>query len=126
MLAESELVAFVSTADPERSRPFYEDVLGLTLVADEQSALVFETPNATLRVAKTGSVTPSEGTVLGWEVSDVEAVVADLQDRGVDPRTYDGIPQDEDGIATFPDGTQVAWFDDPDGNTLSVTEPPGE
>lgn len=126
MLADAHLVAFVSTADPDRSRGFYEDILGLPLLADEPPTLVFETPNATLRIAKTESVSPSEGTVLGWEVTDVDSVVADLRARDVDPRTYDGIPQDKDGIATFPDGTQVAWFDDPDGNTLSVTQPPDQ
>lgn len=124
MLTDAPLTGFVGTADPEESRAFYGDVLGLELRADERMALVFETPNATLRVAKVEAVDPPDYTVLGWEVADIDSTVDRLVDAGVECLGYEGLPQDDRGIATFPDGTAVAWFRDPDGNTLSVTEQP--
>lgn len=121
-LASADVVAFGATADPAACRQFYEDVLGLRFVADEPHAIVFETPNAQLRIAKVPAVDPAEYTVIGWDVPDVEAAVTDLEDAGVAVERYDGLDQDDRGIATFPDGTRVAWFSDPDGNTLSVAE----
>lgn len=122
MLGSEALVAFGATADPGASKPFYEDVLGLDLVVDEPTALVFDAQNATLRLSKVESVTPPDHTVLGWDVDDIASVVESLTDAGVELARYDELPQDEQGIASFPDGTRVAWFEDPDGNTLSVTE----
>lgn len=126
MLGSSDLVAFAATADPEASRAFYENVLGLEFVADEPTAMVFEATNATVRISKVESVDPPDYTVLGWAVADVDSVVETLSDEGVEVSRYDDLPQDDNGVATFPDGTRVAWFEDPDGNTLSVTERPVE
>jgi len=122
MLENAALTAFAATEDPVASKAFYENVLGLEFVADEPTAMVFETENASLRISKVESVDPPDYTVLGWEVDDVKSVVATLADEGVEVKRYDELPQDDDGIMAFPDGTRVAWFEDPDGNTLSVTE----
>lgn len=122
MLGSSDLVAFAATAKPEASRTFYEDVLGLDLIVDEPTAIVFDAPNASVRISKVESVQPPDYTVLGWDVADLDSVVDALVEAGVELAQYDDLPQDERGVATFPDGTRVAWFEDPDGNTLSVTE----
>jgi hypothetical protein len=61
-------------------------------------------------------------TVLGWQVPDILAAVGELEARGVPLLRYDGIAQDELGIWTSPTGARVAWFEDPDGNVLSVTQ----
>ena len=122
MLSNEEVVAFAATATPETSREFYEEVLELALVADEPTALVFACENATVRIAKTDHVDPPPYTVLGWVVGDIDEVVATLTAAGVELIRYDELPQDDRGIASFGDGTRVAWFSDPDGNTLSVTE----
>jgi catechol 2,3-dioxygenase-like lactoylglutathione lyase family enzyme len=123
MLAESDLVAFAATTDCDRARAFYGGTLGLRLVHEDGFAVVFEAHGTALRVSLVQQLAPAPYTVLGWRVGDVRATVAGLAARGVLFERYDGLPQDELGIWTAPDGSQVAWFKDPDGNLLSVTQP---
>jgi catechol 2,3-dioxygenase-like lactoylglutathione lyase family enzyme len=122
MLNESRLVGFVATKNPEAAREFYEQILGLALISDEPVALVFDANGTMLRVAKVQELSPAKYTVLGWEVADIRSEVKELRRRGVQFEHYDGLPQDESGIWTSPAGAQVAWFRDPDGNTLSLTQ----
>jgi catechol 2,3-dioxygenase-like lactoylglutathione lyase family enzyme len=124
MLGEHELMAFVATTHPERARQFYASVLGLRLVADEPWALVFDAHGAMLRVQKTTELAPAKHTVLGWRVTDMESTMTGLASRGVRFERYNFLPQDDLGVWTTPDGTKVAWFKDPDGNTLSLTQFP--
>ena len=122
MLGDAELVAFVATADAERARDFYERVLGLRFVEDGPFAVLFDAGGVRVRVQKVDRVSPPSGTVLGWSVPDVEAVVRGLSERGLSVLRYEGMAQDELGIWASPGGARVAWFADPDGNVLSVTE----
>ena len=122
MLESSELVAFIATSDVPGARTFYEDVLGLELVLDDGFALVFDAHGTTLRVTQVAEVSVAPYTALGWKVSDLAATVAALAGRGVVFERFDGVEQDELGIWTAPGGNLVAWFKDPDGNTLSVTQ----
>jgi catechol 2,3-dioxygenase-like lactoylglutathione lyase family enzyme len=122
MLGEHELMAFVATTRPEQARRFYTEVLGLRLVADERWALVLDAHGAMLRIQKTPELEPAKHTVLGWRVTDIEATMAGLVKKGLVFERYSFLPQDDLGIWTTPDGTKVAWFKDPDGNTLSLTQ----
>jgi catechol 2,3-dioxygenase-like lactoylglutathione lyase family enzyme len=122
MLSSSPIIAFVATRDSAKAKGFYQDVLKLKLIADEPFALVFDANGTMLRVAKVRELTPAPYTVVGWKVADISAVMTELTARGVTFEKYKGFPQDEAGVSTFPDGTKVAWFKDPDGNTLSVTQ----
>jgi catechol 2,3-dioxygenase-like lactoylglutathione lyase family enzyme len=122
VLGSSDVVAFVATTNADRAREFYGGVLGLRLLADEPFALVFDAHGTTLRVQKLPELAPARHTVLGWLVPDVAAAIRQLSAKGVAFERYPGLPQDELGIATFPGGSRVAWFKDPDGNTLSLTE----
>jgi catechol 2,3-dioxygenase-like lactoylglutathione lyase family enzyme len=115
-------IAFVATRNPSAARSFYEGTLGLRLVADEHFALVFDVNGRMLRIAKTDALTPAAHTVLGWEVEDIEAKVKDLRARGVAFLRFDHMSQDAFGIWTSPSGAKVAWFNDPDGNNLSLTQ----
>ncbi|MFN2187499.1 MAG: VOC family protein [Candidatus Promineifilaceae bacterium] len=119
---EAKLIAFVGTEDPVRAREFYEEVLGLKLVAIEPSALVFNANGTMLRVSLAPGFEPAAFTVLGWDVADIKTKADELVQRGVNFERFPDLGQDEKGIATFPDGTQVAWFKDPDGNMLSLTQ----
>jgi catechol 2,3-dioxygenase-like lactoylglutathione lyase family enzyme len=122
VLGASNVMAFVATADAARARSFYADVLGLRLVGDEPYALVFESGGTTVRVQKVASITPAQYTVLGWSVSDIEATMERLRAAGVRFEAL-GMPgQDRSGLWTASDGTRVAWFKDPDGNLLSLTQ----
>jgi catechol 2,3-dioxygenase-like lactoylglutathione lyase family enzyme len=125
MLADGPLVAFAATARPDEARQFYVAVLGLRLTHEDQFALAFTVGSTPLRVTKVSpeQLTIAGYTTLGWEVSDIQAAVADLTARGVTFERYgDWMQQDDHGVWTAPGGTQVAWFKDPDGSTLSVTQ----
>ena len=122
MLSSCEVITFVATAKPTEARRFYQEVLGLRLVADESFALVFDAHGVMLRVSRVHELTPASYTVLGWRVADISAAVRELEARGVALERYEGLDQDDVGIWASPGGAKVAWFKDPDGNTLSVTQ----
>jgi catechol 2,3-dioxygenase-like lactoylglutathione lyase family enzyme len=122
VLADGEIMAFVSTTDPDRARAFFGDVLGLSLVESSPFAHVFRVGTTTLRVTTAATVVPAPYTVLGWIVGDIEREMRDLTERGVVFTHYDGMGQDDAGVWTTPDGAQIAWFADPDGNVLSLTQ----
>jgi catechol 2,3-dioxygenase-like lactoylglutathione lyase family enzyme len=123
MLADKPIIAFVATARPEEARAFYTDVLGLKLISEDQYALAFEAGGTMLRVAKVDTLDPPGYTVLGWIVPDIQSAVSQLASRGVEFNRYPWMAeQDSLGIWAAPGGAQVAWFKDPDGNTLSVTQ----
>lgn len=117
-------ILFLATADADRSRAFYERVLGLTFVADEPPALVFRVGDSMLRIQKVKQVHAVPYTTLGWVVSDIRGTVRDLRAAGVAFQRYDGMSQDVDGIWHAPGGAFVAWFRDPDGHVLSLTQFP--
>jgi len=115
-------IAFIATANSARSRYFYETVLSLQCLSDEPFALVFDLGGTTLRIQKVESMPEVNYTVLGWEVVNIRNSVAALSRKGVRFEEYTLLPQDELGVWSSPGGAQVAWFKDPDGNTLSLTE----
>jgi catechol 2,3-dioxygenase-like lactoylglutathione lyase family enzyme len=121
MLSSETLIGFICTTDADRARKFFEGVLGLEFVSLDNFALVMRSGPNMIRVVRAQSFTPQNGTVLGWEVKDIEKTVAELKDRGV---TFEHYPfvKDPNGIWSAPGGDKVAWFKDPDGNVLSVTE----
>jgi len=122
VLAHCDVIAFTATTQPEQARVFYSEVLGLRLVENTPFALVFDANGTMLRIQKVQTLTPAGHTVLGWHVVDVAEAVEMLLKRGIMFNRYPGLPQDEQGIWTTPDGNKIAWFTDPDGNTLSLTE----
>ena len=122
MLGKQNVIAFVATKEPERAKNFYSEVLGLRLMGDTPFALEYDAGGTMLRVSKVEKMTPAPYTVLGWRVTSIRKVVADLERKGVKFERYKGLPQDDLGIWTSPGGHQVAWFKDPDGNTLSLTQ----
>lgn len=123
MLGSTKIIAFVSTTDSVKARAFYEGVLGLRFVKDDGFALVLDANGIMIRVAKVPQpFTPAHFTVLGWEVKDIEKIVTGLQTKGVHFERFGFFKQDELGIWTAPTGDKVAWFKDPDGNLLSVSE----
>lgn len=124
MISASKLVAFVATKDAVSARAFYETVLGLKLISDDSFAIVFDADGTMLRIQKVRGFDPAPYTALGWNVADIDTVVEELVNRGVRFNRYEGLPQDDNGIWTAPGGARVAWFKDPDGNTLSLSQLP--
>jgi catechol 2,3-dioxygenase-like lactoylglutathione lyase family enzyme len=121
MLAASPLFAFVATTDMERAAAFYGDTLGLEILERTPYAVVLDAAGTTVRLTLVEELTPQPFTVLGWLVDDLESVVAGLVGAGVRPLRYDGMAQDAAGVWTAPGGARILWFQDPDGNTLSLT-----
>ncbi len=121
MLAANKVIAFVPTKDPAKARAFYEGVLGLRFIKDDGFALVLDANGIMVRIAK-ADFKPAPFTILGWQVSRIENVVAEMSKKGVHFERFGFFQQDELGIWIAPGGDKVAWFKDPDGNTLSVSE----
>ncbi|MDT7806768.1 MAG: hypothetical protein QOJ70_581 [Acidobacteriota bacterium] len=122
MLNKSNVVAFAATSRPDSAKSFYQQTLGLRLIMEDAFALVFDANGVMLRVQKVQGHTPPPYTVLGWDVADIDASVKELSGRGVSCERYEWLEQDESGIWSAPSGAKIAWFKDPDGNTLSLTQ----
>jgi len=121
-MINSKLISFVATRNPASARKFYEETLGLTFISEDPFAVVFDANGIMLRVQKVQELRPAHHTVLGWYVHDIRAEIEALTKKGVRFERFDGLPQDELGIWTSPAGGKIAWFKDPDGNTLSLTQ----
>jgi catechol 2,3-dioxygenase-like lactoylglutathione lyase family enzyme len=122
MLGTMKIVAVVPTKDADKARPFYEGVLGLRFIKDDGFALVFDANGVMVRVSKGAQGPPAQYAILGWNVTGIENVVAALEKRGVKFERFGFFEQDALGIWTAPNGDKVAWFKDPDGNMLSVSQ----
>ena len=123
MLASSKIIGFVPTRDSQKAREFYEGKLGFQFISDDPFALVVRAGGTMIRVSKVPKdFTPVGFTILGWEVQDIEALVRWLVGRGVAMERYPFAQDSELGIWTAPGGDKVAWFKDPDGNVLSVSQ----
>ena len=123
MLAQSKPVCFVLTADLPTARRFYTDILGLAETGEDPFAVSYDLAGTMLRLTKVEGHQPNPHTVLGWQVADIEAAIDALAARGVTFAVYEGFGQDERGIWTHPaSGAKIAWFHDPEGNNLSLTQ----
>ena len=112
----------ICTRDRNRATAFYRDILGLTVAYEDNLAAVLNIGNITLRISTVADFSPHEHTILGFTVPDVAATVQALREKGLAFNTYPHFKQDELGILTVPGGAiRVAWFNDPDGNVLSIT-----
>lgn len=122
MLATARLQTILCTSRLAEAERFYSEVLGLRLTGRSHGALVYDVGGSALRLSPVASTAPSAHTVAGFAVSGLATVVRQLAERGVVPERFAGFAHDAAGVVTLPDGTQVAWFRDPDGNLLSVVE----
>jgi catechol 2,3-dioxygenase-like lactoylglutathione lyase family enzyme len=118
MATFKRMVGFLVTTNPDATRLFYIEVLGFRLLSDH--ALAFDTHRAMLRVGKAEQFQPAHGTVLGWEVDDIQAAVTDLKSKGAVFERFPNMPADENAVFVFPNGDKIAWFRDPERNLLSL------
>jgi catechol 2,3-dioxygenase-like lactoylglutathione lyase family enzyme len=124
MLDDSKLIGFIATTDYAKARSFYEGKLGLSFVSQDPFALVLNANGNMIRIPQVKEFKPQAFTVLGWEVADIEKKVSELLQTGISFEKYGFPGQDERGIWSAPGGAKVAWFKDPDGNLLSVSQHP--
>ncbi|MGB9030092.1 MAG: VOC family protein [Acidobacteriaceae bacterium] len=124
MLGDQKIVAFVPIRNADRARAFYRDTLGLRLLAEDNFALLFEVEGVRLRATLVSEFQPQPFTVLGWIVGDAAETARKLNTTGIACERFPGLDQDELGLWRAPGGAQIAWFKDPDGNILSITQLP--
>ncbi len=124
MIRDYKIMGFIPSSDLDRSRAFYEGKLGMTVEYQDGFAVALIAQGIRVRVTKVGEFKPQRFTVFGWEVPDIEAAVSELSSIGITFQRFNLPDQDEHGIWRSPTGARVAWFQDPDGNNLSVTEFP--
>jgi len=122
MLANARIATFLAATDRERAKQFYGGTLGLKLVTEDSFALIFDAHGASLRISAVKDFTPQQFTVLGWDVPDIKVAVKTLTAKGISFMRVPGLEQDDLGIWSPVPGVFVAWFKDPDGNTLSVAQ----
>ena len=122
MLEDKNLKAFIPTVEPEKAKNFYTNVLGLKLTSEDNYGMEFTTNGALLRITIVNKLTPHPFTVLGWDVDNLPSMILSLVKAGVEFERYNFLEQDDLGIWMAPGGVKVAWFKDPDGNLLSLTE----
>ena len=122
MLGAETLTAFLATTNGPRARQFYETILGLRLKTDDDFALAFDVGGIELRIQKVKAFVPQPFTALGWRVRSIRKSMSALVRGGVRFERYEFLQQDDQGVWQAPSGAQVAWFKDPDGNLLSVTQ----
>ncbi|WP_375264389.1 VOC family protein [Planktotalea sp.] len=121
-MSERRPISFIATAQPDLAKSFYQDAVGLTLLDVSPFALVFDDKGQMLRVQIVDALLPLPYTVHGWQVSDMRSAIIKLVSKGVEFLKFEHMGQDALGIWTTPNGDRIAWFKDPCGNTLSLTE----
>ena len=121
MLANAPLMAFIPVRDLAVAREFYSSRLGLPVTGENPFAVVLDANGIMLRLTPVSDLQPQPFTIAGWEVADIEATVDALASVGITFLRFDGLEQNAKGIWATPGGDFVAWFADPDGNTLSLT-----
>lgn len=122
MLTSNKIIGFLVTKDYNKARAFYEEKLGFEFVSLDQFALVMRAGPTMIRIVELKDFKPAQNTVLGWEVDDIQKVVAWLKKQGITLEEYPFIQDRKTFIWAAPGGGKVAWFKDPDGNVLSVSQ----
>jgi len=122
MLGKYDLMAFVSTAEPVKARAFYEEKLGLDVLASDDYGVMYDVNGRRLRMSYVQELKPAPYSILCWVVPDIRAAIAALVLKEVVFEQYEGFGQDKAGVWAAPDGTLVAWFKDPGGNVLSLAQ----
>jgi catechol 2,3-dioxygenase-like lactoylglutathione lyase family enzyme len=117
--------ATLPASDLERARAWYRDKLGLEPAREDEVGLWFEFAGARLLLYETSSAGSAQNTAAEWLVRDLEGVMSELRNRGVEFEEYDfpGL-KTENGVATIGQH-RSAWFKDSEGNILSLDEPAG-
>ena len=121
MLSDYPVYPTLPTSDLDAARPFYEDVLGFVPRDVNPRGIFYDAADGTFIALTVSSGRPSGShTQVGFRVKDLDALVADLQRRGVTFEEYE-TPKTVNGVATLPIG-KAAWFKDPDGNLFGLLQ----
>jgi len=120
---EGRPVAFLYAPDADAAVAFYEGTLGLKLLERDNFGMFFELGAALLRLTPMPEFRGGPHPVLGWDVADIAATIDRLTGKGIGFKIYDGMGPDARGMWAAPGGgAKIAWFEDPFGNLLSISE----
>jgi catechol 2,3-dioxygenase-like lactoylglutathione lyase family enzyme len=122
MLGHSRLQTIILTSRIAEAERFYTDVLGLQLRRHSNGNLIFDVGGSDLTVGRVPSTKPSDHTVIGFAVDNLDAAITELSKRGLIWERFEGFPHDDRGVVITPDGDRVVWFRDPDGNIISIVQ----
>jgi catechol 2,3-dioxygenase-like lactoylglutathione lyase family enzyme len=126
LLTNAKPVTFILTGDRDKAKAFYTGTLGLNQVGEDDYSVVYDLAGTQMRLTSITGHVPGAHTVMGWDVPDIRTAIAELKGKGVTFEIYEGFGQDADGVWTDPDsGTMIAWFNDPEGNNLSLKQARG-
>jgi catechol 2,3-dioxygenase-like lactoylglutathione lyase family enzyme len=121
MLSNREAVANLAVKDLQAAKKFYEGILGLTVDAEGDELIVYQSGKSTLNVYRSREAGTNKATAVTWAVGDdVERVVRDLKAKGVRFEHYDMPDMKREGDIHIGADMKVAWFKDPDGNILNI------
>ena len=124
MLTNTPAFSGFAVDDIDEARRFYGETLGLNVSDGPMGVLSLElTGGATVMIYPKPDFKPATYTMLNFQVEDIDATVDGLAERGVSFKRYEGFDHDEKGIVRAP-GPQIAWFEDPSGNVISVLQQP--
>jgi catechol 2,3-dioxygenase-like lactoylglutathione lyase family enzyme len=125
MLGDKKATSGFAVKDLDAARQFYEGTLGVEVevLTEEFGVTALKLAGGDVLMYLNPEMTPASYTMLNFEVDDIDAVVDGLAERGVSFKRYDGFDHDEKGIVRAP-GPQIAWFEDPSGNVISVLQQP--
>jgi predicted enzyme related to lactoylglutathione lyase len=124
MLGESKATSGFAVRDIGQATEFYEGTLGVRVevLAEEHGVTVLHLGGGyDVLMYLSADMTPPSYTILNFEVDDIDAAVEGLGERGVTFQRYEDFDHDEKGIVRGP-GPQIAWFEDPSGNVISVLQ----
>jgi catechol 2,3-dioxygenase-like lactoylglutathione lyase family enzyme len=126
MLKDQDATATVAVKDLAKARRFYEEKLGLKAEQESEGAVVYRTGRATLVVYPSSFAGTNQATSVTWGVGDgFDAILHDLQSKGVPFEHYDNLPNlARDGDVHHAEGLKLAWFKDPDGNIHHLISTP--
>ncbi|MDV6329247.1 VOC family protein [Asticcacaulis sp. 201] len=123
-LSDGTPMGFLAVSDFGQARAFYEGVLGLTVFSQDDYALVLRSGSTLIRLTRPEKLFVAPYTVFGWQVVNIDDKVFSLTAAGITFERYEalGAAQTPHGVWTAPSGDKVAWFKDPDGNLLSLSQ----
>ena len=122
MLAESEVVAMVTVSDLAKGKEFYGETLGLKQTDENPGGVTYTCGKGRLFVYQAPTAGSNQGTSATWEVNDIEGLVEELKTKGIIFEHFDMPGAAREGDVHVWEGMKAAWFKDPDGNTLGLSE----
>ena len=125
MFADGQTGASLAVTDIARARAFYADTLGFPIARESEGGILFQGGSSSaFFVYPSEFAGTNKATAASWAAGeDFDAIVADLQSKGVAFEHYDDLPETtrEGDVHVMGGGFKTVWFKDPDGNILSLS-----